>query len=266
MELHEAIRRRTMVRSFSSERVDPRVVDCLLRARAAGPDRRQHGGHRLGRPRGPEQTGAYWEVTTDEAWRPANPARFEGLRRAPVVLLAYASPVGLRRPLRRARQGRTAGSAAAAERWPVPYWFGDAAFGVMTVLLGAVDAGLGACILGNFRGEAAAGRTLEVPDVWRLFAAVLWASPTDELTGPFRSIARSPMRRNVCIGAGGSATVESTGQLDVRRTLSGHAGALTEPAHVLVHECELDPVLAGFLGTLHAPWAAGSSRPDERQR
>ena len=59
----------------------------------------------------------------------------------------------------------------------MPYWFGDAAFGVMSVLLGAVDAGLGACILGAFRGEAVLGRMLGVPDEWRLFCGVVLGPP-----------------------------------------------------------------------------------------
>jgi nitroreductase len=63
------------------------------------------------------------------------------------------------------------------EGWPVPYWFGDAAFGVMAVLLGAVDAGLGACVLGAFRGEEALTDALGVPEGWRLFGAVVLGHP-----------------------------------------------------------------------------------------
>ena len=39
---------------------------------------------------GPAETALYWEATTDEAWRSTS-ARWPGLRRAPVILLAYAS-------------------------------------------------------------------------------------------------------------------------------------------------------------------------------
>jgi hypothetical protein len=47
----------------------------------------------------------------------------------------------------------------------------------MAVLLGAVDAGLGACILGTFRGEAELAERLCVPEGWRLFAAVAMGKP-----------------------------------------------------------------------------------------
>ena len=41
---------------------------------------------------GHEQTSASFDATTDEAWRTEHPEWFGGLRRAPVVLLAYTSP------------------------------------------------------------------------------------------------------------------------------------------------------------------------------
>ena len=103
---------------------------------------------------GREQTARYWDATTDEAWRDQYPERSEGLRAGPGGAPRLHLARGLRRSLRGARQGRRPGLGAGQEAWPVPYWYGDAAFGVMTVLLGAVDAGLGACILGTFRGEA----------------------------------------------------------------------------------------------------------------
>jgi nitroreductase len=50
----------------------------------------------------------------------------------------------------------------------------------MAVLLCAVDAGLGACVLGNFRGEAALASSLGVPDAWRLFGAVALGTPAGD--------------------------------------------------------------------------------------
>jgi nitroreductase len=176
MELHEAIRRRAMVRSFSSDPIDADVVDCLLRAALRSPTAGNTGGTAWVVLVGHEQTVRYWEVATDEAWRRANPGRFEGLRRAPVVLLAYTRPSAY--VARYAEPDKhDARLGTAVEEWPVPYWYGDAAFGVMTVLLGAVDAGLGACMLGSFRGEATLAETLGVPDGWRLFGGVVLGRP-----------------------------------------------------------------------------------------
>jgi nitroreductase len=175
MELHEAIRRRAMVRSFSSDPVDPGVIDRLLSAALRSPTAGNTGGTAWLVLEGAEQTSAYWDATTDGAWR-ASARRWEGLRRAPVVLLSYASPRAY--VARYAEPDKaTAGLGASEAQWPVPYWFGDAAFGVMAVLLGAVDAGLGACILGVFRGEAELARTLGVPEGWRQFGAVVLGHP-----------------------------------------------------------------------------------------
>jgi nitroreductase len=176
MELHDAIRRRAMVRSFSPEGVDRAVLDRLLTAALRAPTAGNTGGTAWVVLEGPNETAVYWEATTDEDWREHHRDWFEGLKRAPVVLLAYTSP-----DLYVSRYAEpdksAAGLGTGTEGWSVPYWYGDAAFGVMTVLLGAVDADLGACILGTFRGEVALGDALGVPDGWRLFCTVVLGHP-----------------------------------------------------------------------------------------
>jgi nitroreductase len=191
MDLHEAIRRRAMVRSFASDPVDPVVLDAVMQAALRAPSAGNTAGTSWVVLEGASQTALYWESTTDQAWQ-ATSARWPGLRRAPVILLAYASAEAyVARYAEADKAGSGPGSGAAsgdgegsgpalgldAAEWPVPYWMGDAAFGVMTVLLCAVDAGLGACVLGNFRGEAALAGALGVPAGWSLFCAVLLGHP-----------------------------------------------------------------------------------------
>jgi nitroreductase len=164
-----------MVRSFSAEPVDDAVVARILEAALRAPSAGNTGGTAWVVLRGKAETAHYWDATTDAAWR-ATSLRWEGLRRAPVVALAYSSAdayMGRYGEPDKAASGLGVGE----EAWPVPYWTGDAAFGVLTVLLGAVDAGLGACLLGNFRGEGALGATLRIPEGWRLFGAVLLGRP-----------------------------------------------------------------------------------------
>ena len=125
---------------------------------------------------GPAQTSLYFDATTDEAWRSEHPQWHAGLSRAPVVLLAYASS-GAMSPAT-ARPTRQGPGSARARKLAGPLLDGDAAFGVMAALLAAVDAGLGSCILGAFRGEAELARaTSGVPDGWRLFCAVVLGHP-----------------------------------------------------------------------------------------
>jgi nitroreductase len=175
MELREALRRRAMVRSFSSDGVDPRVVDRLIDDALRSPTAGNTGGTAWVILEGPEETATYWDATTDEEWR-GTARRWEGLQRAPVVLLAYTSPGAY--VARYAEPDKAAAGLGVDEAaWPVPYWFGDAAFSIMAVLLGAVDAGLGACLLGVFRGEEALARIMGVPDGWRQFGAVVLGHP-----------------------------------------------------------------------------------------
>jgi nitroreductase len=200
MELHEAIHRRSMVRSFAPDPVDPAVVDSIVRAALRAPSAGNTAGTSWVVLEGTTETALYWESTTDQAWR-AMSARWPGLRRAPVVLLAYASAEAYVARYAEADKagsgvgtGAGSGSGSAlgldAAEWPVPYWMGDAAFGVMTVLLCAVDASLGACVLGNFRGEAALAGALGVPAAWSLFCAVVLGHPDGE-DHPSRSLERA---------------------------------------------------------------------------
>lgn len=176
MELHEAIRRRAMVRSFSTEPVDEGVLGQIIRAALRAPTAGNTRGTAWVVLEGLEQTAAYFNATTDEAWRKDHAAWNAGLRRAPVVLLAYTSPEAYVARYGETDKG-TSGLGEGAEAWPVPYWYGDAAFSTMTVLLAAVDAGLGCCVLGAFRGEDELAGRLGVPDAWRLFCAVVLGFP-----------------------------------------------------------------------------------------
>jgi nitroreductase len=168
-----------MCRSFSPEPVDRAVLERILGAALRSPTAGNTAGTAWVVLNGSDQTSAYWEATTDVRWREANPQWASGLMRAPVVLLSYVSPGAY---LARYSEPDKAPSAlgSSEQAWPVPYWYGDAAFSVMAVLLCAVDAGLGACVLGNFRGEAELATSLGVPDGWRLFGAVALGMPAGD--------------------------------------------------------------------------------------
>jgi nitroreductase len=189
-----------MCRSFSSEPLDQARVERILADALRSPTAGNTPGTAWVVLNGPDETSAYWEATTDAGWRAAHPAWASGLMRAPVVLLSYASAGAyLTRYSEPDKAESSLGSSEAA--WPVPYWFGDAAFGVMAVLLCAVDAGLGACVLGNFRGEAALASSLGVPDAWRLFGAVVLGVPAGDAHRS-RSLNRQPPARNDRIHSG----------------------------------------------------------------
>jgi nitroreductase len=190
-----------MCRSFAADPVDAMVLDRILSGALSCPTAGNSRGTSWVVLQGPAQTATYWEATTDEEWRARNPGWFGGLVRAPIVLLAYASAAAY---IARYAEPDKADRALATgpESWPVPYWYGDAAFGVMTVLLEAVDAGLAACVLGNFRGERALAEALGVPEQWRLFCAVVLGRPDGAKRRP-RSLDRPGPRAKDRVHRGG---------------------------------------------------------------
>ncbi len=173
------LRRRQMCRSFASDSVDATVLERILSGALSAPTAGNTQGTSWVVLQGAAQTATYWDATTDDAWRSRNPDWFGGLARAPVVLLAYASPAAYIARYAETDKG-DAELGTGPEAWPIPYWYGDAAFGVMAVLLQAVDAGLGACVLGNFRGEQALAQAIGIPDQWRLFGSVVLGTPAGE--------------------------------------------------------------------------------------
>jgi nitroreductase len=190
-----------MCRSFTSDPVDPIVLERILSGALTAPTAGNTQGTSWVVLQGTAETATYWEATTDDGWRSRNPGWFSGLERAPVVLLAYACPaVYVDRYAEPDKSDPVLGTDP--EAWPVPYWYGDAAFGVMAVLLQAAEAGLGACVLGNFRGEQALARALGVPERWRLFCAVVMGSPDGRERRP-RSLDRPVLPEEERIHRGG---------------------------------------------------------------
>jgi nitroreductase len=61
----------------------------------------------------------------------------------------------------------------------VPYWWVDAGAAVEHLLLGVVEAGLGACFFGVFDHEPAVRAELGVPDGWRVVGTVALGHPAD---------------------------------------------------------------------------------------
>ncbi|MGA7419032.1 MAG: nitroreductase family protein [Acidimicrobiales bacterium] len=164
MELTEAIRRRRMTRNFAERPLPDGLVDAMLADALRAPSAGNSQGAEFLVLEGAGQTDRFWLATTDEAWRRGS-RRYEGLRRAPVVVLAYADPERYRS---RYSEADKAGAAGAGVTWVVPYWWVDVAFATMALLLRAADEGIGAAFLGNFRGEAELKSALGVPEpaVW----------------------------------------------------------------------------------------------------
>lgn len=222
MELADAVRRRKMVRSFSGEPVPAEILDRVLDLACRAPSAGNTGGWDAVVLAGPDEIAPFWDATTTAPWRDRS-RRWTGLRRAPVVVALFVDPGAYRarylepdkrgpdrsdhpdrpdvpdRPDRPDHPGNE-GDGLEGE-WPVPYWFVDGGFAVMVMLLAAADAGLGACFLGNFRGEDALRDALGVPDDRRYVGAVLMGEPGGD-DPPSASLARGRRRGSEVVHRG----------------------------------------------------------------
>jgi len=199
---HDVTNDRRMVRSFSGEPVDDEVLRRILSSARRSPTAGNTDGWALVVLRGASEMEALWHSTTTDDWR-LRARRWRGLSRAPVAIVVLTSP---HRYVDRYSEpdkassglgvlfGEDPSGSNAQGRWPIPFWFVDAGHVVMSLLLAAVDEGLGACFLGNFRGENALLQTLGIPDQWRYVGSVLLGRPagddppSESLRRPQRSI------------------------------------------------------------------------------
>ena len=174
MEFQDVVSRRRMVRDFSDEPVDRSLIEQVVANATRIPSAGYSQGFAFMALTDPGQRRLFWETTSGPEWR--GESESVPLTGAPVVIVPlahkqayldrYALPDKAQTPLSR------------EEHWPVPYWDIDTGFGVMLILLTAVDLGLGALFFGLFRGEKALMDALGVPGGYRPIGAIAMGYPT----------------------------------------------------------------------------------------
>jgi nitroreductase len=163
-----------MVRDFSDEPVARPLVEQLMVNATRIPSAGYSQGFAFVVLTDEGQRRLFWETTSGPEWR--GESESVALTRAPVVIVPlankqayldrYALPDKVHTPLSR------------EEFWPAPYWDIDTGFGVMLILLTAVDLGLGAVFFGIFQGAQALMDALGVPEGYAPIGAVAVGHPT----------------------------------------------------------------------------------------
>ena len=143
MQLDEVIRTRRMVRRYTDEPVDPAVVERALDRAVRAPSAGFTQGWAFLVLDTADDVGAFWTAATPpgrgvDDW-------FQGMRRAPVVIVPWSSRQAYLDRYARPDKGWTDRDDA---RWPVPYWHVDTGMAALLMLLSVVDDGLGACFFG----------------------------------------------------------------------------------------------------------------------
>ena len=183
-----------MTRAFSSEPVDPTIVDQLVDLASCAPSAGKTQGWHLVVLEG-EQTKRFWDISLPIEKRAS--FRWTHLLDAPVIALPLADAGAYTARYSEPDKART-GLGEGADAWPVPYWTIDTSMSVMTFLLAAEEAGLGALFFGVFHNEEALRAELGIPDELELLGAVALGhsrnDDDDDESGAGRSSVRARRR------------------------------------------------------------------------
>jgi nitroreductase len=190
MEFQDVVLGRRMVRDFSEEPVARPLLEQLMANATRGPSAGFSQGFAFVVLTDPDRRRLFWETTSGPSWR--GESESAPLTRAPVVIIPlankqayldrYALPDKAHTPLGR------------ETHWPAPYWDIDTGFGVLLILLTAVDLGLGALFFGLFQGQQALMDTLGVPQGFWPIGAMAVGHPTPgERSRPELASGRRPL-------------------------------------------------------------------------
>lgn len=185
-EFADVVRRRRMTRSFAPTPVPPALLDDIVDLAARAPSAGKTQGWHLVVLEGAD-TARFWDVTLPPMRR--GKFKWHGLLDAPLILLPFADAKAYTDRYSEPDKAAT-GLGAGPDAWPVPYWTIDASMSVMTILLAAEDAGLGALFFGVFKGERELRQRLGVPPALQLLGAIALGYPSDEGTTAGRSATR----------------------------------------------------------------------------
>lgn len=191
MDFQAAVRGRRMVRDFRTQPVAPATVTGLVDLARRAPSAGNTQAVDVVVLAAQEARARYWDLTLPEPRRAT--FRWPGLVVAPVLLLIVVDPEAY--VARYAEPDKVGtGLGVGTEAWPVPYWWVDAGAAAEHILLGAVDAGLGACLFGPFDNEAAVADAFGVPPGRRIVATIAIGHRVETAESSGRSASRGRRR------------------------------------------------------------------------
>ena len=173
MEFSEVVRRRKMVRSYTSDPVDPAVIDKILHNATRAPSAGFSQGWAFLVLDTPEDVRRYWEATADDIDHPD--AWLTGMMQAPVIVIPCSSKAAYLDRYAQPDKGWTDRDEA---HWPMPFWHMDTAMATMLILQTVVDEGLGALYFGiPPEADAAVRKAFDIPDAFDPIGAVTIGHP-----------------------------------------------------------------------------------------
>jgi len=143
MEFQDVVRRRRMVRNYSTRPVDAAVVDLAVRNATRAPNAGFSQGWAFLVLDTPEDVRRFWGATAEDVDRPDR--WLAGMMKAPVVILPCSSKAAYLERYAEDDKGWTDRDEA---HWPKPFWDMDAAMASLLMLQTATDHGLASCFIG----------------------------------------------------------------------------------------------------------------------
>jgi nitroreductase len=189
MEFQDVVRRRRMVRNYTTTPVDPAIVDRALRNATRAPSAGFSQGWGFLVLDTPADLRRYWTATADGVDDPDEWLR--GMMRAPVLVVPCSSKAAY---LGRYAEPDKGWSDEDEARWPVPFWHMDAAMASLLILQTVVDEGLGGCFFGIPPAKVAAVRSeFSIPDAFDPIGALTLGHPAAR-PGALGSPSRRPRK------------------------------------------------------------------------
>ncbi len=149
MEFEDVVRKRRMVRHFTSEPVAPEVIERLVQLARHAPSAGFTQGQSFVIVTRAETRAAIAGLCGEESYVEKGFDPF--ISEAPVLVIPCTSETAYHRRYQEADKVQSDGSEIV---WPVPYWFMDVGCSVMVLLLAVVDEGLAAAFAGAHDLEA----------------------------------------------------------------------------------------------------------------
>ncbi len=190
VEFQDIVRTRKMTRNYTSEPVDPAIVDLALRNAVRAPNAGFSQGWAFLVLDTPRDTERFWRAASNDVDKPDE--WLTGMMRAPVVILPCSSKAAYLGRYSEADKGWTDQDEA---RWPMPFWHMDVAMASLLILQTATDHDLGSLFFGippEFEQQVRA--EYSIPPEWDPVGASSIGHKTDGgAKGPPASRTRKPM-------------------------------------------------------------------------
>ena len=190
MEFQDVIRKRKMVRAFTTEPITPEVTERLLRAANRAPSAGFSQGYAMLVLESEQDRGAFWAARD-----PVDEYAGTPLRNAPLLVIPWSNKEVYLDRYARPDKGWTDRDEA---RWPVPFWHIDTGMLTMLLLLAVVEEGLGALYfgippqsIGNVRAE------FGIPDDFTPIGAVAVGHPDADRDSRQKTSRKTIKRRTV---------------------------------------------------------------------